>query len=190
MRRLSTRIGGQRGFAKPEPGTPPPSDYRFVDRLDYMLNGEGFTYDRIGHLWLVDATTGEASRLTDGPTAEASLPGLPMGRGSPSRRTAAGTRICPRARTCSPWTSVARRHGRHRRSSVGLRPADVAAGRPVAGGTRSPAPRQAGSRNDIWVFAADGTDASPEGGRNLSSDHDLMPGSGMNSDVTIGDPIA
>ncbi len=51
-----------RGLAKAaEPGTPPPSDYRFVDRLDYMLNGEGFTYDRIGHLWLVDATTGDAT---------------------------------------------------------------------------------------------------------------------------------
>ncbi len=37
----------KRGLAKAaEPGTPPPSDYRFVDRLDYMLNGEGFTYDR------------------------------------------------------------------------------------------------------------------------------------------------
>ena len=29
------------------PGTPPPSDYRFIDRLDYMLNGAGFTYDRV-----------------------------------------------------------------------------------------------------------------------------------------------
>ncbi len=44
-----------RGLAKSsEPGSPPDSDYRFVDRLDYMLNGEGFTYDQVGHLWLVD----------------------------------------------------------------------------------------------------------------------------------------
>ncbi len=48
-------------------------------------------------------------------------------------------------------------------------------------------PANAGSRNDIWVFAADGSDATPDGGRNLSADHDLMPGSAMNSDVTIGD---
>ena len=39
---------------RPEPGTPPPSDYRFIDRLDYMLNGAGFTYDQVPHLWLVD----------------------------------------------------------------------------------------------------------------------------------------
>ena len=45
----------------------------------------------------------------------------------------------------------------------------------------------AGSRNDIWLFAADGSDATPTGGRNLSAAHDLMPGSGMNSDVTRGE---
>ncbi len=33
--------------AESSAGTPPPSDYRFVDRLDYMLNGTGFTYDRV-----------------------------------------------------------------------------------------------------------------------------------------------
>ena len=31
-----------------------------------MLNGAGFTYDKVPHLWLVDVATGEASRLTDG----------------------------------------------------------------------------------------------------------------------------
>ena len=45
----------------------------------------------------------------------------------------------------------------------------------------------AGSRNDIWLFAADGSDATPAGGRNLSAAHDLMPGSGMTSDVTRGE---
>ena len=45
----------------------------------------------------------------------------------------------------------------------------------------------AGSRNDLWLFAADGSDAGPHGGRNLSARHDLMPGSGMNSDVTRGE---
>ena len=45
----------------------------------------------------------------------------------------------------------------------------------------------AGSRNDIWLFDADGADATPTGGRNLSGPHDLMPGSGMSSDVTRGE---
>ena len=48
----------------------------------------------------------------------------------------------------------------------------------------------AGSRNDIWLFAADGSDATPTGGRNLSATHDLMPGSGMSSDLTRGEGAA
>jgi dipeptidyl aminopeptidase/acylaminoacyl peptidase len=40
-------------------------------------------------------------------------------------------------------------------------------------------------RNDIWLFAADGSDAGRDGGRNLSGEHDVMPGSGMNSDITV-----
>ena len=53
---------------------------------------------------------------------------------------------------------------------------------------------RAGSRNDIWLFAADGADAARSGGRNLSGDHDLMPGSGMGSDlvpseVAVADPL-
>src|SRR6188508_2482376 len=31
-----------------------------------MLNGPGFQYDRVRHLWLVDVATGVATRLTDG----------------------------------------------------------------------------------------------------------------------------
>ena len=61
----------RRGMARrTEPGTPPLSDYRFIDRLNYMLNGVDFVYDRIDHLWLVEVATGTASRLTDGPVAD------------------------------------------------------------------------------------------------------------------------
>jgi dipeptidyl aminopeptidase/acylaminoacyl peptidase len=49
-------------------------------------------------------------------------------------------------------------------------------------------PRAGGSRNDIWLFAADGSEAGKGGGRNLSGRHDLMPGSGMGSDITPGEP--
>ncbi|MBI3748094.1 MAG: PD40 domain-containing protein [Chloroflexi bacterium] len=59
---------------------PPESDYRFIDRLDYMLTGKGFTYDRVPHLWLVDAETGVASRLTDGPVADREPAWSPDGR--------------------------------------------------------------------------------------------------------------
>ena len=45
-----------------------------------------------------------------------------------------------------------------------------------------------GSRNDIWLFPADGSEATADGGRNLSGRHDLMPGSGVASDVTKVEP--
>ncbi len=45
-----------------------------------MLNGVGFTYDRVPHLWLVDATTGAATRLTDGPAADHHPAWSPDGR--------------------------------------------------------------------------------------------------------------
>jgi dipeptidyl aminopeptidase/acylaminoacyl peptidase len=167
---------------------PPDSDFRFIDRLDYMLNGAGFTYDRVDHLWIVDAASGAARRLTSGPTAERSPAWSPDGQ-----------RIA----------FVANRHRDHdllERSDIFV--ADARTG-DVASITRGPKslfdhptwlpdgvtiaalghryPAGSGSRNDIWLFAADGSDANPDGGRNLSDRHDLMPGSGMSSDLTNGE---
>ena len=46
---------------------------------------------------------------------------------------------------------------------------------------------RAGSRNDLWLFAADGSEAGPTAAGTCRARHDLMPGSGMNSDVTRGE---
>ena len=91
--------------------TPPPSDYRFVDRLDYMLNGSGFTYDKVDHLWLVDVATGEASRLTDGPAADGEPAWSPDGRRiafTSNRRRERRSRLGPAATS----TSSTSRRGR------------------------------------------------------------------------------
>ncbi len=173
---------------KAESGAEPPSDYRFVDRLEYMLNGSGFTYDKIGHLWLVDVATGEASRLTDGRAADGSPAWSPDGRRiaftSNRRRNADLVErldihvVDVESKTVSAIT----RGPRSMFSAPTWLPdgATIAAlGHRMEGG--------AGSRNDIWLFAADGSDATPDGGRNLSAKHDLMPGSGMSSDVTRGE---
>lgn len=181
--------GKRRGVAdKPNPGEPPASDYRFIDRLEYMLNGAGFLYDRVPHLWLVDVATGAASRLTDGPAADDEPAWSPDGTQiafvSDRRRDHDLT-----FRQVVHVVDVATRRvtavtgGLH---SIFGRPTWMPDGRTIAAlGCRLEG--RAGTRNDVWLFAADGADAGPTGGRNLSARHDLMPGSGMNSDVTRGE---
>lgn len=181
--------GKRRGTARqPGAGEPPASDYRFIDRLEYMVNGGGFLYDHVEHLWLVDVATGVASRLTSGPVSD----GEPAW--SPD-----GTRVAFVANR-RPNPDLAFRQAIH--------VVDVATRRVTAitGGPRSifglptwtpdghsiatlghRLEGRAGSRNDIWLFAADGSDSGATAGQNLSARHDLMPGSGMNSDVTPGE---
>ncbi len=175
-----------RPSAAPEPGSPPPSDYHYLDRLRSMLNGVGFIYPLVRQLWIVDAETGAARRLTDLP-ASAEAPTW-----SPD-----GTRIAFAA-------DLDRDRDLRWRSDVHV--VDVATGirtRITGGGLfGAPAwlsdngrlavignrlPARAGSRNDIWLFAADGSENGRADGRNVSGRHDLMPGSAMNSDLTVGE---
>src|SRR5450759_5910973 len=99
-----------------------------------------------------------------------------------SRRTACASRTSPREVASGRDIRITDGAG----SAFGT-PAWLADGRTVARlGHRYP--RAGGSRNDIWLFAADGSEAAKGGGRNLSGRHDLMPGSGMGSDITPGEP--
>jgi dipeptidyl aminopeptidase/acylaminoacyl peptidase len=179
-----------RGFdEKRKPSDPPEPDYRYIDRLNYMFNGTGFVYDSIAQLWLVDATTGEARRLTDG------------------RAAAEDPAWSPDGKRIAYTTNLARDHDIDYRSDIVV--VDVSSGRRtrVSGGNLSiffsptwlPDGKTIAAlggrkphgdyRFDIWLFAADGSDVAADGGRNLSGAHDLMPGSGMNSDITPAEPI-
>ncbi len=171
--------------AKREPGTPPPSDYRFIDRLRYMLNDAGFTYDHVEHLWLVDATTGAATRLTDGPVSDHEPAWSPDGKRiafSSNRRRDHDIRWRPDLYVVDVATRVVSPVTAGPNSVFGV-PTWLPDGRTIAAlGNRIE--RTAGIRSDIWLFAADGSDANPRGGRNLSARHDRMPASDMTSDVT------
>jgi dipeptidyl aminopeptidase/acylaminoacyl peptidase len=173
----------------PKPGQPPISDYRYLDRLQNMLNGPGFIYDRVSNLWIVDAVSGAARRLTTGRTSHDEPVFSPDG--SRVAYVAQGGRdpdlewqFDVRVVDVASGRDVRITDGRG--SAFGA-PAWLADGRTVAVlGHRYP--RAGGSRNDIWLFAADGSDARAGAGLNLSGRHDLMPGSGMGSDITPGEP--
>jgi acylaminoacyl-peptidase len=179
-----------RGKAEPpKPGRPLTSDYRYLDRLQNELNGTGFVYDRVRNLWIVDIATGDARRLTTGPTGHDEPVFSPDGLRI--AYVAQGGRH-PDLEWQFDIRVVEVASGRDIRITDGAgsafgTPAWLADGRTVAAlGHRYP--RAGGSRNDIWLFAADGSEAGKGAGRNLSARHDLMPGAGMVSDVTPGEP--
>ncbi len=178
----------RRGLDEPTANGMPTSDYRYVDRLSFVFNGRGFVYDSRPQLWVVDLDSGAARRLTNVDWA------VDMPAWSPD-----GTRIayCTNERPDADFDPrshvfvVDVESGRRTRITDAGR-ADFTAptwlpdGRTIAClGHRYPA--HAGSRYDVWLFAADGTDSGRDGGRNLSARHDLMPATSMNSDITPGE---
>jgi dipeptidyl aminopeptidase/acylaminoacyl peptidase len=179
----------RRGLDEPAANGMPTSDYRYVDRLSFLHNGRGFVYDSRPQLWVVDLDPGDVRRLTNVDWS------VDMPAWSPD-----GTRIayCTDERRDADFDP--RSHifvvdvdsgSRTRITDAGR--ADFSAptwlpdGRTIAClGHRYPA--HAGSRSDVWLFTADGSDSGRDGGRNLSACHDLMPATSMNSDITPGEP--
>jgi dipeptidyl aminopeptidase/acylaminoacyl peptidase len=62
------------------PEEPPESDLHHIDRLQYMLNGAGYIYDRAPNLWLLDVASGELSQLTSGRARDEQPAWRPDGR--------------------------------------------------------------------------------------------------------------
>lgn len=172
--------------AAPKPGEAPESDYHFVDRLGYHENGAGFVYHAIHQLWIVDVATGTATRLTD------EHAGVEDAAWSPD-----GGRIVYTTNLHRDHDLEARSHlvaidadggGRTRltsESSILFTPVWLPDGSAIAAiGGYLP---DSFYRSDIWLIAADGSDATASGGRNLTGAHDLMPGSTLNSDIVPGE---
>ncbi len=179
------RIRGK--TAAPKPGDEPESDYHFVDRLGYLFNGVGYIYHAIAQLWLVDAATGSARKLTNEPAGVG-----PAAWSSDSRRIVYTTNlrrdhdIEPRSHLVAIDIEDGRRIRLTGDPAIFFSPAWLPDGSAVAAlGGHLP---ENFYRSDVWLIAADGSDAEPpKGGRNLTGRHDLMPASSPNSDIVPGE---
>jgi dipeptidyl aminopeptidase/acylaminoacyl peptidase len=168
-----------------KPGTPPPSDYRFADRLHFQENGRGWTEHKHRQVWLVDVATGAARRLTTlkaGVTQVAWSPDgarLAIGTG---RASADDLFFRPRVLVLDVASGALTSVAEHPDGAFAA-PAWLPDGRSIAvlGGLLPHSPY----RSEIRIFPADGSD--PRGGRDLSGRHDIMPGSSVSSDITIGE---
>jgi dipeptidyl aminopeptidase/acylaminoacyl peptidase len=168
-----------------KPGTPPASDYRFFDRLGYQAEGAGFVQTHVPQLWIVDAASGEARRLTNLRAGVGDIAWSPDGRKvaistGPARDhdLNVGSRILVVDVESGRQTAIADHSG-----GVYFAPVWLPDGTQVAalGGTFP----EVFYRIAIHLFDADG--GRRRGGIDLSSSHDVMPSSTMNSDLTIGE---
>jgi len=164
-----------------KPGDPPERDARIIDRLQYMLNGEGFIYDKAPNLWIVDLAGGAPRRLTTGSSRDEDPQWSPDGK-----------RICfvsdRHADADLTWRSdlylidasggdIVRVTGGRGDRNFGL-PAWSPDGRWIACiGNRLPV--GGGSRDDVWRFRS-----QPEQeGENLSGESDLGVSAALGSDL-------
>jgi acylaminoacyl-peptidase len=168
--------------AKAKPGEPPNSDYHFIDRLGYLFNGPGFVYHQTVQLWIVDATTGSARRLTSDPAGVGAAAWSPQGdRLVYTTNLRRDHDIEFRSHLVVIDVETGARIRLSGGAGIQAAPAWLPDGRTIAalGGTLP----DNFYRNDLWLVAADGSDAAKAGGRNLSGRHDLMLASEMNSDI-------
>ncbi len=173
----------------PVPGESPRRDLRFIDELDYQLNGVGFTYEHPPRLWIVEVESGAARRITSGSRGDEQPAWSPDGRriafvsnrgadadlawrsdiyvvpaeGGPAVRITAGRERLFRHPAWSPDGSLIAAVG-HRFEALGP------------------------TRDDVWVFDAQvglggSMDRSARSGRNLTGASDLFVDAMMNSDL-------
>ena len=175
-----------RGKREAKPGEPL-SDYRYMDRLGYLANGPGYIQGRECQVWIVEVASGEARQLTNVRT------GIQEFAWSPDSRRIAITAQPNRDHDLRFRTQIvvvdvtngARTVVTGGGERLFFRPTWMPDGKSIAAfGGKMPGVYY---ENAIWVFRADGSESGRDGGRDLTSRHDIMPASTMNSDLTKGD---
>jgi dipeptidyl aminopeptidase/acylaminoacyl peptidase len=165
-----------------DPRLPPKPDTKLIDRLQYMLNGEGYIFEFPPKLWLVDVADGAARQLTRGDSKDESPAWSPDGK-----RIAFTSN--PHADADLTWRQdvfvIDVKGGRPQRMSGGRGnrafelPVWSPDGRWIAAlGHRFAA--KGSNRVDIWRFRAGTTD---DDGENLTAEHDLEALALVNSDL-------
>ncbi|MDP8905615.1 MAG: S9 family peptidase [Chloroflexota bacterium] len=185
-RRLCLVSGATAPEREPErdPRTPPKPDTKLIDRLQYMLNAEGYIYEHPPKLWLLELADGSLRRLTSGD-----------GRDEEPAWSPDGTRIAFRSNRHADadltWrhdiyiVEVAGAAVRRVSGGRGERHFELPAWSPdgrwiAAIGHRFPA--RGHSRADAWRFRADAGPAG-DGGENLTGQSDLELSASVNSDL-------
>ncbi|MBA2253543.1 MAG: S9 family peptidase [Chloroflexi bacterium] len=185
--RLVLVSGATRATRAPEQrraGDPPKRDARLIDRLDYMVNGGGFIYDKPSNLWLVDVADGTSRRLTTGRASDEQPAWSPDGRHiafSSDRHADADLSWRSDIYLADVETGRVRRVTGGRGDRAFRAPAWSPDGRRLAAiGHRFPA--GAGSRAGVWLF-----DPGVEGqGDDLTAGTDHEVGAAMGSDLFGG----
>jgi len=184
--RLCLVTGATTAERKPErdPRRPPEPDTKLIDRLQYMLNAEGYIFEYPPKLWVVDVADGSLRRLTSGDGRDEQPAWSPDGR-----RIAFKSNRHPDADLT--WRSdvyVVDADGRNLRRVSGGRgqrafelPAWSPDGRWIAAvGHRFTA--KVSTQSDAWRFRADAGEAG-DAGENLTVDAGLELSASVNSDL-------
>ena len=175
------RRRGTRTQAEGRASRPPPTTASSTGSAT-CSTGPGFQYDQ--HPPPVAGRRRRRARrrsLTDGPVSDTEPAWSPDGTPDRVRRRTGSATTTSRFRPAIHVVDVAIRRGPRRHAAARDRSSACRPGCPTGGRSRRSATSSrvaAGAGTTSGCSPADGSEAEPTGGRNLSARHDLMPGSG------------
>jgi dipeptidyl aminopeptidase/acylaminoacyl peptidase len=170
-----------------DPNEAPARDARLIDRLQYQLNGVGFTYQKPPSLWVVDVRDGGARRLTSGSSRDIQPTWSPDGKRiafvsdrHPARDLSWRADVYLIDAEGGPVTRVTGGRGDRTFGQPTWSPDGsliAAIGHRFPAGNASP--------NSLWLFPPD----AEQVGRDLTADSGREIGAGINSDLAgVTDP--